>query len=225
MTTPSDDSKKVGSGFHLSYNRSGLGCLLLIIVVIVGTPLSFFLFYRLAPTDTILRFELNFQNYRGAHDTIQHAGPSAVPILKEYMSDENTGTRITAVRVAGDFIFFHPKESQPLVSALCQYALQDANQHLKINATRALRDANFPSDEIDQTLLQLMKDKNNEIRLVAENTAIRRIVFGNVQSRILCEARDQLKPYLDRAESDFCSAKALRAFLDICEGKELTNQN
>lgn len=213
MTTPSNEPDKTGTSIHLSYNRSGLGCLILI----VGTPVALILFWKFVPTDVILRLELEYQLVRPARDTIIEAGPSAIPVLKDFISHQNSGKRMTAVRIAGVYIEYHPEESQPVVSLLCEKTLHDKKRVVQIYAIHALRNVRYPSDVIDKTILILLRSKDEDIRREAVGLLLSRISREIKISSSLCVAQDQLKPFLDRAKPDDCHTKSLKVFLEKCE--------
>lgn len=216
MTTPSNESRETGNSFHLSYNRSGLGCLL----VIIGTPLALILFWDFAPKSWILRYELKNQMGRQAYDTVRTAGPSAIPVLLEYLAHEDPRTRLIAVSTAGNYIGYHPEESQSVISALCEKALHDKKKAIQIYAINALRNVRYPSEEIDKAMLILLRSKDEDIRREVESLLLIRIAHEIEISSSLCAVRDQLKPYFDRLDSDSCSAKPLRAFLEKCENRD-----
>lgn len=202
--------------FHLKYNRSGLGCLLFF----MGTPLVLILFWRLAPSSLILRLELQNQMGRMAYDTSRTAGPTAVPVLQEFLTHEDPGTRVITINATGAYIGSHQDTSQPLVSALCQRALHDKSKAVQHNAIIALRSVNRSSPAVDQTAVELMDYPNEDICQAAKDLLLIRIARGIEISPEVCTVREQLKPALKRVDPENCTAKYLRAFLEKCEHEE-----
>ncbi|QDT24757.1 HEAT repeat domain-containing protein [Gimesia panareensis] len=198
--------------FHLKYNRAGLGCLLFFI----GTPLALLLFWRLAPSSWILRFELQNQMGRMAYDTSRSAGPEAVPVLQEYLAHQNPGTRIMTINATGAYIGSHQGSSQSLITTLCQLAQHDASLSVQQHSITALRSVSGTSTEVDLTAVKLMHHQSEAIRREAKELLLIRIIRGIDLSPEVCTVREQLRPALDRADPEGCAAKILKAFLEEC---------
>ncbi|QGQ23675.1 hypothetical protein F1728_13740 [Gimesia benthica] len=204
------------SKFYLKYNRSGLGCLLLII----GTPVALFLFWHLAPSSWILRLELQNQLERMAYDTSCSAGPEAIPLLQEYLAHQNANTRFITVSATGAYIGSHQESSQPLITAICNLALHDKSLKVRLHAISTLRQVFNTSTEVDHTVLELMNHQSEAIRFEARELLLIRIGRGIEVSTELCTIREQLKPALETAEiadPDNCAVKNLKTFLEKCD--------
>ena len=207
------------SKFYLKYNRSGLGCLLLII----GTPVALFLFWHLAPSSWILRFELQNQLGRMAYDTSCSAGPEAIPVLQEYLAHQNANTRFITISAAGAYIGSHQESSQPLITALCNLTLHDKSLKVRLHAISTLRLVFHPSAEVDLTALELMNHQSEAIRFEARELLLIRIGRGIEVSPELCTIREHLKPALEKAETadpDNCAVKNLKTFLEKCDAAQ-----
>lgn len=202
MIKPSDDTKATGSSLRLSYNRSGLGCLL-----IIGTPLVLILSWLYIPKGWILRFELEHQQRRLARETIKMSNPSVISVLQEYLSHHNPEVRTLTVHASGDFLEYHPNESRPLISTLCQLAQYDNNFRVRTEILSTLRRVYFTSLEIDQTILALIDHKNEAIRLGAEELFLTRIVLEMEMSSSLCDISKRLKARLIDVAPEDCAAK------------------
>ncbi|QDV15438.1 hypothetical protein Pan153_00520 [Gimesia panareensis] len=198
--------------FHLKYNRAALGCLLFFI----GTPLALLLFWRLAPSSWILRFELQNQMGRMAYDTSRSAGPEAVPILQKYLAHQNPGTRFITISATGAYIDSHQGSSQPLITALCQLAQHDASLSVQQHSIIVLRSVSGTSTEVDLTAVKLMHHQDETIRTAAKELLLIRITRGIDLSPEVCTVREQLRPALERADPESCAAKILKAFLEEC---------
>lgn len=202
--------------FQLRYNRSGLGCLL----VFLGAPLLLIVFCLFVPKGWLLRWELEFQLRRYARSTIQISDPSVITVLQEYLKHEDSEIRRTTVMVAGDFIDYHQNESRPLVTTLCQIAQQDQSNSVRVYAIVTLRKVHFSSPEIDQTILTLIDDPHQSVRLAAEELLLTRIARELEMSPELCRARNRLKPYLEDSDPKHSSTKRLKEFLERCKMNE-----
>ncbi|MCA9005271.1 MAG: HEAT repeat domain-containing protein [Planctomycetaceae bacterium] len=199
--------------FQLRYNRSGLGCLLLLF----GAPLLLIVFWLYVPKGWLLRWELELQLRRIARTTIQMSDPSVISVLQEYLQHEDPQIRTTSVFVAGDFFDYHQNESEPLVTTLCQIAQQDQSNSVRADALVTLRKVHFSSPEIDQTILKLLDDPQQTIWPAAEELLLTRITRELETSPELCRARVRLMPYLEDSDPKLSSTKRLKAFLEQCE--------
>ncbi len=218
MTLSADDPLVAPSGF--SSKRLCCRCF----VAIVCALAAFLFFLIFIPNNITLRYEIENQLHRQANMTIRGVGPSAIPILVEYMSSEDRQTRITAIRVAGDYIAYHPAERKKIVSELCQTALHDKELAVRVPAIDALRSASFPSDEIDNTLLQLISSDDVYIRHPAMFILLGRLdhvenSFDN--SLILCEFKGQIISFMKEVELESAyETSKIKTILDKCENME-----
>ncbi|WP_417381780.1 HEAT repeat domain-containing protein [Gimesia sp.] len=206
-----DDSIHHSFRFPLAFtcNRSFIGCLAFLICITIIIVLV----WMLAPNEVVLRYDLESNQLRRSTTRVRKMGPSAVPIISEYMSHNNAITRLNTVITSMELINSHPEESDVLVPGLCKRALHDPNKTVRIYALLALRSVKFESKEIDNTALQLIANAEDDIRLAAEELLLSRI---NVSSN-LCNVKDQLKSQLRESETNSDEARVLKAILKKCE--------
>ncbi len=191
-------------------NRSGLVCLVIVACIIVGGVFAWFLL----PDSVFLRYELNHGLGRQASDTVRRMGPEAIPILVEGMSVEKSGYRLPAITASSQYISLHPRESGELISALCRNAFPVKNNTISIYALNALRGVETPSDVIDRTVLELIKNHDARIRIAAEELLLARIAV----SKSVCHAREQLTQTLENQDAiEIYETKLIKQILAKCD--------
>lgn len=205
-----DDSAEAisGSFFRLTRNRLGFGCFFILGLTIV------ILFLDIVPQKYFLRYELEYELRRPARSTIKTAGPSVIPVIIEYMSHQKFEKQMIAISVAGDYIEFHPRTSENLVTELCRKALKDQRLRVRTHAITTLRKVKGHSDDVDNTILKLISSNDEETRNATLELLLSRLDVSNV----VCKCKNDILRYINDQDIHlYYENSKLKIILDKCE--------